>query len=152
MRYGPATINGIAGPVVVDTNIWSGRHTISVAGRSVPRVGRGTYALPAAAGGTVNAKVHGALLDAYPTLEIRGVKHRTGPATPMALRMLALLPVVGIIGGLIGALLGALGVVANMAIARTSMTSAVKALLMLGVLVLVAVVYVIVATVLQSAV
>jgi len=84
--------------------------------------------------------VSGGFLDAYPTLEINGVKHRTGPAVPVLLRILALVPIFLIgVGGALGGVIGAVGVALNMAIARLVLPSAVKALLMAGVLIVAAV-------------
>jgi len=63
--------------------------------------------------------VRGGFLDAFPTLEINGVKHRTGPPTPLALRILAVVPIALVaVGGPFGALIGVVGVAVNMAVAR----------------------------------
>jgi hypothetical protein len=90
--------------------------------------------------------VRGGFLDAYPTLNINGVKHRTGPPVPLTLRVLALVPIVLVgFGGLVGGLIGALGVMVNMAIARLPVSAVLKALLMLGVLAVAVAVWIVVA-------
>jgi hypothetical protein len=91
VRTEPLTITGLAGPVVLETNFLTGKHSITVRGHPAPRAGR-RFTLPTAGGGTVEA-VRDQFLDAYPNLEIHGVKHRTGPPTPMVLRILALVPI-----------------------------------------------------------
>jgi hypothetical protein len=146
------TIRGLAGPVVLEAGLFSFRYTITVGGQPATRVGGRRYALPAAGGGTVEAAVRGSFLDPYPTLEVNGVKHRTGPSVPIALRALALVPIllVGIGGGL-GAVIGILGIAGNMAIARTRMSSLVKALLMVWVLVVAFAVWYVVASVVLGA-
>ena len=145
MRTEPFTIPGLAGPVVVDVNNFTGRTAVTVDGQPVPQIGRRVYALPAAGGGTVNAEVRPGVFDLYPSLRINGVKHRTGPQVPIALRILAFVPILLVgVGGLLGGLIGALGVIGNLTIARLSLPAVVKVLLMLVVLA-VAVVWVIVA-------
>jgi hypothetical protein len=129
-------IPGLAGPVVVASSFWSNRFTITAGGTPVERVGRKRYALPTTGSGTVDATVSGGFLDAYPTLTINGVKHRTGPPVPIVLRAVAVFPFALVfLGGLLGGLFGAIGWWANMAILRLGLPSAVKALLMLVVLV-----------------
>lgn len=146
MRTQPVTIEGLAGPVVVDVNTLTGRQSLMVGGQSIPGTRRGDYTLPTADGRAVPAKVRTSLVDPYPTIEIAGVKHRTGPALPVALRLLALLPFLLVfVGGAIGGALGAVGVVVNLSLARISQSTAVKALLMVGVLVATAMAYLVVA-------
>ncbi len=140
MRTEPLTIWGLAGPVMLESGFLASRVNITVGGHPATRVRRNTYALPAVNGGMVEARVSGGFLDAYPTLEINGVKHRTGPAVPVLLRILALVPIFLIgVGGALGGVIGAVGVALNMAIARLVLPSAVKALLMAGVLIVAAV-------------
>lgn len=130
----PVTIDGVAGPVVVTTNALWGQPAVTVGGQSAPRVGRRKYTLPAAGGGTVEATVRNGFADPYPILDINGVGFRTGPKPPVVLRMLSVLPIALVaIGGLTGGLLGVLGMVVNLAVARTNLPTAVKALLMVGV-------------------
>nr|WP_205861650.1 hypothetical protein [Planosporangium flavigriseum] len=130
----PITIDGVAGPVVVATNALWGHRALTVGGQPAPRVGKHQYTLPATAGGTVYATVRSAYGDPYPTVEVNGVRHRTGPKIPVVLRVLSLLPfALAIGGGLVGGLFGALGVLANVAVARTRIPSIVKALIMVGV-------------------
>jgi hypothetical protein len=86
-------------------------------------------------------------------VEVDGVRHRTGPKVPVGLRVLALLPILLVgVGGLIGGLVGALGVVVNLVIARAPISSAVKALIMIGVAALACMVWVGIAVALQGAI
>jgi hypothetical protein len=124
-------IDGIAGPVAVTVNPFTGRHTVTVGGHPAAATGRRTVALPTTDGRTVTATVHSGLVDPYPTIEIAGVRYRTGPSLPVGLRVLALLPLVLLIGGLIGGAIGGLGVVINLAIARRSRSTALTSLLMI---------------------
>lgn len=140
MRTEPVEIEGLAGPVVVDVHAFSGKSSITVGGRPATKV-RGTkYTLPTAAGGEVPATVRSVFGSPYPLIEIAGVKHPTGPLVPLALRVLALLPLALLgIGGAVGGAIGAVGVIGNFAILRGSQSTAVKALLMVLVLVAVGV-------------
>lgn len=131
MKTEPISIDGVAGPVVVTAPFW-GFPVVSVGGVPAPRTGR-QYALPAAVGGAVQATVRTGFADPYPTLEVNGVRHRTGPAVPAVLQVLTLLPIVLVgIGGAFGGLIGALAVVANLSVSRTRNSSVVKALIMVG--------------------
>ncbi|HEY3010753.1 MAG TPA: hypothetical protein VGJ63_22210 [Micromonosporaceae bacterium] len=151
MRTEPLTIGGLAGPSVVSTNGLSGRYRITVGGHPASRIGRSRYALAVADGGMVEARVRGGFLDAYPSLEINGATHRTGPPTPLALRALALSPIgLLLLGGLLGGLVGGLGAATNFAVARSRVPTAVKALLMLVVLAAVVVTWAILATAIQQ--
>lgn len=153
MRTEPVNIEGLAGPVVVTVNSFSGRHSIAVGGRPVKGTRRGRYTLPTADGGTVEGKLRSTLLDPYPTIEIAGVKHRTGPSTSLALRVLGLLPLLLVgVGGLIGGAIGGVGVIVNLGIVRGSQSTAVKALLMIVVLVFAVVAWAMLAAAIQTAV
>jgi hypothetical protein len=148
----PITIEGVAGPVVVTTPTFLGQPAITVGGQPAPRVGRRQYTLPATVGGTVDATLRTGFADPYPSVEINGVRHRTGPKVPVGLRVLALLPILLVgIGGLIGGLVGALGVVVKLVIARAPISSAVKTLIMIGVGALACLVWVGKAVALQGA-
>src|SRR5260370_19852895 len=92
MRTEPLNIDGLAGPVEVHVNALFGSPTVTVGGHEASRVGRATYALPVAGGGTTDAMLRGGFIDTYPSLEINGVKHRTGPQAPVPVRILILLP------------------------------------------------------------
>jgi hypothetical protein len=129
-------IPGLAGPVVLESSFLSGRYTITAGGSPAARVGRKRYALPTTGSGTVEATLSGGFFDAYPTLTINGVKHRTGPPVPIVMRVLAVFPIALVfLGGLLGGLIGAIGWAVNMSILRLGLPAAVKALLMLVVLV-----------------
>ncbi|MGC4759165.1 hypothetical protein [Micromonospora trifolii] len=133
MNTEPLHVAGVAGPIVIATKALFGHPAVTVGGVPAPRTGK-RYALPAVDGGVVQATVRNVLADPYPTVEVNGVKHRTGPSTPIFLRILAMLPILLLtVGGLLGALIGALGVWANLTVARTRMTTAVKALAMVGI-------------------
>ena len=135
MRTEPLVIGGLAGPVVLESSFFANKYSVTVGGQQATRTGRGRYELPAAAGGTVQAMIRGGFLDVYPTLVINGIKHRTGPAAPLVLRVLALLPLVLIgLGGAVGGLIGALGMMVNMAVGRLQIPAVLRALLMIGVL------------------
>ena len=135
MRTEPTTIQGLAGPVVVDMNTLTGKSTLSVGGVPAEVRRRGYYLLPTAGGGTVEARVRATLLDPYPVLHINGAKHRTGPASPMVLRVLGLLPLLLLaVGGALGGIVAAFGVILNLSVQRGSQSTAVKAVIMLAVL------------------
>lgn len=130
----PISIDGVAGPIVVTTNALLGNPKVTVGGVSAPRSGRRQYTLPATDGSAVDATVRIAFADPYPTVEISGVRHRTGPSIPVMLRVLAPLPLLLVtIGGALGGLVGALGLWANLHVARIQAGSAAKAMAMVGV-------------------
>ncbi|MEV6816597.1 hypothetical protein [Micromonospora sp. NPDC051296] len=153
MNTEPISIDGVAGPIVVTTNALWGRPAVTVGGVPAQRTGRRQYALPAAAGGAVEATVRSAFADPYPTVEVNGVQHRTGPPVPVVLRVLAPLPILLIaVGGALGGLIGVLGLVANLAVARSRTPSAVKGLIMVGVAVVASVVWLAIAVAVQAAI
>jgi hypothetical protein len=149
----PVAVPGVAGPVVVDVNWFTGKHSVTVGGRPVPGSRRTGFQLPAAGGGTVPARVRGGVFDPYPTVEIAGVKHRTGPPVPVWLQVLALVPLSLIaVGAALGAVIGVLGMSANLAVLRGSASTAVKVLMMLGVLVVATLVWLVAAVAIRSAI
>jgi hypothetical protein len=130
----PISIDGVAGPIIVTTHAFWGRPAVTVGGLPALRTGKRQYTLPVTAGGAVEATLRSGFADPYPTVEVNGVQHRTGPTVPIVLRVLALVPILLVaVGGLLGGLIGGLGVVANLAVARTRTPSVVKALIMIGV-------------------
>jgi len=142
----PLTVAGLAGPVVVTTNSFTGRNTVTVGGQPAALIARRRYALPAANGRTVEGTVSARFFDPYPTLELNGVRHRTGPEVPVALRILALVPIaLAGLGGLVGGLIGALGMIVNVVVLRRQLPGYAKALLMVAVLVATVVVWLVVA-------
>lgn len=152
MNTEPLSVAGVAGPIVVATKALWGHPDVTVGGVPAPRTGR-RYALPTVDGGVVQATVRTVIADPYPTMEINGVQHRTGPAVPVFLRILVLLPILLFtVGGVLGALVGALGVAANLTVARTRMATAVKALVMVGVAVGTVIVWLVVAVALNAAI
>lgn len=135
MRSGPITIDGITGPILVDTKFWNGRQLVTVDGVPVPTSGRRRFPLPTADGATVDARVTSSLVSPHPTIEIAGVKHEMGPALPIALKVLILLPAVLLLGGgAIGGLIAAMAILANARIAASTKGTAVQAFAMVGVL------------------
>jgi hypothetical protein len=145
MRTEPMVVEGLAGPVVLDVNAFTGKHSVTVGVHQVKGSRRGNYTLPTLDGQTVAAKLHSSLLDPHPSIEINGVRYRTGPSLPLALRVLVILPLVLLIGGLIGGLIGALGVGANLGIARAQQSTVVKTLLMIVVLIVTVLVFAVLA-------
>jgi len=152
MQTGPVDIDGLAGPVVITSNAFTGRSSVTVGGQPVKGTRRGDYAFPSADGRTVDAKVRTGLFDPYPSLKIAGAVHRTGPPLPAVLRILMVLPLALILGGLIGGAVGAAGLLLNLAIGRSSQSTAVKAVLMIVVLAVAALVWLLLAAALQTAV
>ncbi|MCG5471759.1 hypothetical protein LADH09A_005761 [Micromonospora sp. LAH09] len=151
MNTEPLSVAGVAGPIVIATKALWGHPAVSVAGVPAPRTGR-RYALPAVDGGVVQATLRTPFADPYPTMEINGVQHRTGPPVPVFLRILAPLPILLlIVGGVLGGLIGALGFLANLTVARTRMAPAVKALAMVGVGIVTAMVWLVIAVALNAA-
>jgi membrane associated rhomboid family serine protease len=147
----PISIDGVAGPVVVTTNAFWGHPAISVGGVPAPRTGK-RYALPAVAGGAVEATLRTAFTDPYPTIEVGGVRHRTGPSVPVVLQVLTVLPIaLAAVGGAVGGLIGALALIGNWAIVRVQIPSVVKALIMLGTAVVAFVVWLVVAAAIRAA-
>lgn len=146
------SIPGIAGPVIVKTNWFTGRNTVTVGGRDIPTSGRGRFALPTTSGQSAEARVRAQMLDPYATVEVGGQKYRTGPAVPVGVRILGLLPLLIVFwGGLIGALFGVLGMVANFWIIREVRSTALKVLALFAVLVVTVVIWLIAGTALALA-
>ena len=138
----PIAVSGVNGPVVVTSNAFTGQHTVIVDGQPIPREKGGTYRLPSADGGTVEARVSSNFLNPSPTLEVAGKKYASAPPLPLVLQILMLLPLALVfVGGLVGGLIGALGVGVNTLVARGSYSTVAKALMMLGVLIVDAIVW-----------
>lgn len=153
MRTEPLSIAGIAGPIVVARNAFWGTTTVTVGGIPAPKVGKRLFALPATAGGVIEAYIPRTFFDPYPSVEIDGIPHRTGPTVPVALKVLAALPLLlAGIGGAAGGLFGALGLLTNLAVARTRLPSAAKALVMVGVSIVAFVVWLTIALAVHQAV
>ncbi len=141
MQTEPMTIDGLAGPLVLTSNAFTGSTSMTVAGIPAHKHGRREFSVPTAEGGTVPAAVRSRILDPYPTIVIDGVEHRTGPAVPLALRLLSWLPFVILpaaavnltlpLGRILPYLIAAACIAVNFAVLRASQRSAVKAVLML---------------------
>ena len=132
MSNQPVIVPGIVSPVTVVRNIWTGKQTVSVGDHLAVSTGKRTYALPTSDGGTVEGTVsRSTLFNPFPTLEVEGVKHPTGPEIPVALRVLMVAPILLLaIGGLVGGVVAAGAIVVNLTIARGTHTIGIKALLM----------------------
>jgi hypothetical protein len=132
MNNPPIHIPGVGSPVSVNWNVWTGKQRVMVGGRPATTTGRRTYALPTVDGGTVEGKVsRSTLISPFPTVEVAGVKHATGPDVPVALRVLMAAPTLLVaLGGLVGALVAVGALLTNLKIVRGTRTTATKALLM----------------------
>jgi hypothetical protein len=135
----------------LDVNMFTGGHSMTVGGQPATKTGRRSYQLPTADGGTVEATVRPTFFDVHPAVNIGGVRHRLGPATPVWLRVVMLLPIVLLAGGALGIFIGLMAILVNATILRASVSTAVKVLLMIGILVVATVVWLIVAAVVHSA-
>ncbi|MCY1137148.1 hypothetical protein OWR29_03995 [Actinoplanes sp. Pm04-4] len=134
MRTEPITIDGVAGPVVVTTGRFGGAARVEVNGEVVPQLGDRHHRLPATGGGTVEAVVRGGTFDPYPTVEVGGVKHRTGPKVNGVVQALAFAPMImAITSGLVGGLVGLAGVLANATLLRSRLRPGAKVLAVIGV-------------------
>ncbi|MFC0002570.1 hypothetical protein [Micromonospora siamensis] len=151
MQSEPILIDEVAGPVVVEMNTFTGRGTIFVAGVPEHRED-GWFHLPAKGGGRVRAKLRASILDPWPTVEVLGAKHRTGPKVPAALLVLAVFPFALVfVGGLLGGLLGGLAAAVNHGIARKPSSVAARAAQMVLVAALAAGAYLLVAGIVTAA-
>ncbi|MGO4601706.1 hypothetical protein [Terrabacter sp. 2YAF2] len=150
-----ATVNipGVSGDIAVEQSFWKG-FKFSVAGQQVKPHGfpRNRLTLPGAAG-PIEAKVKGGVARAYPSLVIDGKDYPTGPPTPKAQQVLALLPLLLLllVQGALGILVafGALSV--NMGIVRAERSNGAKLGLMAAVLVVAATIDILLATAILSA-
>ncbi|GAB1823732.1 hypothetical protein [Herbidospora sp. RD11066] len=129
----PIAIEGVSGPVVVTSGAWS-RPVVTVGGVVAPRTGGRLYALPTVTGEPVQALVRSGFGYPFPTVEVNGVQHRTGPKIPIVLQAISLLPIVLLaIGGLLGGLVGGTAVLINQSVLRRPMSSVAKAAVMIGI-------------------
>lgn len=150
-----ATLNipGVSGDIAVEQSFWKG-FKFTVAGQQVKPHGfpRNRLTLPGAAG-PIEAKVKGGVARAYPSLVIDGKDYPTGPPTPKAQQVLALLPLLLLllVQGALGILVafGALSV--NMGIVRAERSNGAKLGLMAAVLVVAAAIDILLATAILSA-
>jgi hypothetical protein len=150
-----ATVNipGVSGDISVEQSFWKG-FKFTVAGQQVKPHGfpRNRLTLPGAVG-PIEAKVKGGVARAYPSLVIDGRDYPTGPPTPKAQQVLALLPLLLLllVQGALGILVafGALSV--NMGIVRAERSNGAKLGLMAAVLVVGATIDILLATAILSA-
>ena len=95
----------------------------------------GWFRVPTVYGDTTRAQLRSSWFDSHPRLVVDGVEYRTGPGTPLPLRLAILLPLALVfVGGVPGLGIGAVGVLVNFAIVRSSMLLSVKLMLMAAVL------------------
>ena len=151
MRSEPIAIDGLAGPVVVDVNNFTGKHSITVGGQAVKGTRRGVYELPGADGTPVSARLRAYFWNPYPSIEVAGVKHATGPGVPVPLRILSLLPIVLLGFGAIPIVIAGVGIIVNVAILRAPIPTVGKVISMIGVFVAALLAVVAIATAIQSA-
>jgi hypothetical protein len=132
MTNQPIAIPGVVSPVSVNSNVWTGKQTVMVGDRPAASTGKRVYAFPTTDGGTVEGTVsRTSLINPFPTLEVGGVKHATGPELPVALRVLMVVPILLVaLGGLVGAVIAIGAVLINFNVARSTRTTAIKATLM----------------------
>jgi len=136
----------------MDVHWFTGGHTMTIGGHPAAKTSRRTYQLPTTDGRMVEAKVRPSFFDVYPAVNIADVKHRLGPATPMGLRVLMLLPIVLVAGGAIGIVTGFVAILVNATILRGAMSTVAKIASMIAVLGVAVVVWVVLAAALQSAI
>lgn len=134
MRTDPIAIPDLDGPVVVEQNLWSGTPRLLVGSVEVPSTGRRSFSVRTREGSSVEVTVKSTLVRPFPTIQIGERNFETGPALPVWLVILMLLPLgLLVMGGALGGAIGALGVVVNTIIARSAWGGVAKALTMLGV-------------------
>ena len=129
----PKRVPGVAGTVVVNTDRVLGRHVVLIDGTPAVKAGRNKYDLPAPDGSTVRAKLKVTAAQPYPALVIGGEPHRLGPKSPRYLAILTALPLLGFVGALVGGAIGLCGLAVNLVIARSDLSRALKAALMVAV-------------------
>ena len=134
MAFADLSIPGVAGVVSTDYSFWSG-YRFSVDGARLKPHGfpRNRLTLPGTAG-PVEARVKAGLNRAYPALVVGDREYATGPETPVALQLLALLPLVTLllVQGAIGFAVAFGGVFVNLGITRGEQSTGVKVALMVG--------------------
>jgi hypothetical protein len=146
-------IPGVSGGISVEPTFWKG-FRYSVDGQPIKPHGfpRNRLTLPGTAG-PVEAKVKGGVARAYPSLVVDGKDYATGPATPRAQQVVALLPVLLLllVQGALGFLVAFVAVSTNMGIVRSERPNAAKIGLMVVVLVVASAVDLLVAGAILSA-
>jgi hypothetical protein len=137
MRIEPVYLPDIPGPLVIKANWLTGSTSLLFDGQPVPRRSRNRFLVPTRNGNVTEIVVHRRFTDPQPLINHRGETYRIGPPLPAVIKALWLLPLgLAIIGGLLGGAVGGVGVLANAAIIRTVQSTAAKAALMIGVLLL----------------
>lgn len=127
-------VPGVRGVVTVQQqSVWTGAK-LFLDGREMKR-SWGKYALPCETGGSVTARLQD--MGTGLVLRVGDQKIPVGPQISGALAVLAFLPFVCAgLGGAIGGAFGGLGWAANRAIAHSKLSAPIKALAMIGVVVL----------------
>ena len=135
MPFDDVTIPGVAGPVSTTSSFWKG-YRFHVDGTRVKPHGFPPTKLDLpGTDGPVEARLKGGIFRAHPVLVVDGQEYRTGPPTPRAQQVLAVLPflLLLLVQGVLGAFAAIGGVVANMAIVRSGLTDRSKIAAMIGV-------------------
>jgi hypothetical protein len=137
MPFAILTIPGVSGDISTHCSFWSGL-TFSIDGQRIKAHGfpRTRLTLPGTSG-PVDAKVKGGPFRAHPALVVGGTEYATGPPTPTALQVLALLPLLAfvLVHGALGALVALGGVAMNMSNVRGTRSDRSKATLMCATLI-----------------
>ena len=114
----PLRLPGVTGPVLVRSRLL-GRPTVLVDGRPARRVRGSTFELNSRAGRPLRATVApGRWMSPYPRLLVEGEVYETGPAPPVGLQLLAVVPGLAIFLGGLGMFLAVAGLVASVAVLR----------------------------------
>lgn len=119
MRTQPITIEGVKGEVVVATT-WRGGVGVYVDGKEAPKRGQDRWELPAVRGANLEALLQLKFWQVFPSLEVNGVEHRTGPNTPIPLIILAGLPLIIVITSWYGIFFGVATALLNQSALRES--------------------------------
>lgn len=135
MPFAPLAIPGVAGNVIVEGSFWRG-YRLTLNGERLKLHGfpRTKLTLPGTAG-PIQAKMKGGMLRAHPSVVVDDVEYASGPPTPWAQQVLALLPLLGLVlvQGALGFLVAFGGVAIGMKIIRTERSSTQKIALLVAI-------------------
>ena len=141
MRTEPLIIPELGYPIQVETNVWTGRRRLFAGDTEVP-TDFGRFTLADARGQSVSGQIlRLRIWHTNPRVKVGDTIYRTGPEAPLALKVLAYLPVLLVfIGGLPGASLGVAGALVNLLVMRYTTSTKVIVATCIGTLLLGAVV------------
>lgn len=130
----PVAVPSIAGSVsITEPSLWHGAKLL-VDGAPAEKIRLGRYRLKKLDGSAAEAQLRANFGQYLPTLIVEGVSYDVGPKLSKALLALAFLPFCLVfVGGALGGLCGAIGWGFNNQLARTSMPTTVKVVVMLAV-------------------